>query len=205
MDEYETAWTALEKLDKAIARLSPQYPTEPENRLQACVILYSKARREIWNYGDCNLMINERRFSHAKRIDDVMAELRSFAISVYLKEGGRQEELWNEDVGRTAIMPFLKKQSLFANSDGYFGYPVIDGSGINEKYIKIYRVFEGDHVVLASDGYPKLFASLEESEAYLQRIIRDDPLSILENMQTKMIMGDNISFDDRSYFSFVVR
>ena len=204
LDEHETALTSFKRLDKALANLSSQSPVEPENRLQASVIIYSKSRREVWNYGDCNLMINERRFLHTKKIDDILSALRAFVISVYLKEGGTQKELRNEDVGRTAIMPFLKKQALFANSEGYFGYPVIDGTGINENFIKIYRVFEGDHVVLASDGYPQLFSSLEESEKYLRNIIQADPLSIDENMQTKMITGDNVSFDDRAYLSFFV-
>ena len=100
-------------------------------------------------------------------------------------------------------MPFLKKQSLFANKDGYFGYGVIDGTGINESLIKTYTLNSGDRVVLASDGYPKLFSTLEKSEEYLAYVLEADPLSINENMQTKMKSKDKLSFDDRCYLSFI--
>jgi glycerophosphoryl diester phosphodiesterase len=93
---------------------------------------------------------------------------------------------------------------MFANTDDYFGYSVFDGMGINKNLIKIYTVKAGDHVVLASDGYPKLFDTLKESEEYLKWVLEIDPLSIKENKQTKMIKKGNISFDDRSYLSFTI-
>ena len=102
-------------------------------------------------------------------------------------------------------MPFLKKQSIFANKDGYFGYAVIDGTDINEMLIKAYSLTKGDRVVLASDGYPKLFPTLRGSEDYLAKVLKSDPLAINENKQTKMKSKESISFDDRSYLSFIVQ
>ena len=101
-------------------------------------------------------------------------------------------------------MPFLKEQSSFANRDGRFGYPVIDGSGINEGMIKTYNVNTGDEIVLASDGYPELCDSLDKSEKRLCQILECDPLAIKENMQTKMMKKGDLSFDDRAYIRFTV-
>lgn len=200
----ETALSALQAVDRAIAAVYPDGLPAPDERIQACAILYSRARREIWCYGDCNLMINGREILHTKRIDELLSSLRAFAIEVYLAEGGDPQEIYTNDVGRAAILPFLKKQSLFANRAGEFGYPVLEGSGIVEDLLRIYPVSVGDRVVLASDGYPRLFPTLTESEDYLREVLLRDPLAIRENRQTKTVPPSGRSFDDRAYLSFTV-
>jgi hypothetical protein len=199
-DWNEALFALNDAVKKAYGDFTPSY----EDRMQACVIIYSKAKGEIWSYGDCQLMINQRVFDHSKSIDKVTEGLRALVISTYLQEGGDKEALFENDIGREAILPYLKKQSLFANKDGYFGYGVIDGTGINSSLVKRYMVKSGDFVVLASDGYPRIFQSLEESEEYLRWAMEIDPLSIKENMQTKMKKRENLSFDDRTYLSFIV-
>ncbi|MBQ5746780.1 MAG: hypothetical protein IIV81_02460, partial [Clostridia bacterium] len=184
--------------------ISQKEGVEEGKHLQACAVIYSKYHGEVWSYGDCNLMINGRRYDYSKEIDNIFSAVRAFVIECYLKEGGNKEDLYKKDVGREAILPFMKKQTAFANEDSTFGYPVINGTKINEKFIRIEKVVKGDFVVLASDGYPKLFETLEESEKHLQYILETDPLSIGENMQTKLMAEGNISFDDRSYISFIV-
>ena len=62
---------------------------------------------------------------------------------------------------------------------------------------------EFSEVVLASDGYPKLFGTLEESEHYLQKVLAEDPLCISLNKQTKGLMVGNNSYDDRTFVRFV--
>ena len=197
--------TALEALNSAVAKAYGGEKITEENKMQACVILYNKARREVVSYGDCQLIINGEAYDHTKRIDTLLEELRAFAIRAYLEEGGQADDLYEKDIGREAIMPFLKKQALFANKDGYFGYGVIDGTGINKNLIKTYKLKPGDTVVLSSDGYPKLFPTLAQSEEYLAYVLKVDPLSICENKQTKMKMGAHLSFDDRCYLSFTVK
>lgn len=56
--------------------------------------------------------------------------------------------------------------------------------------------------MLASDGYPKLMPTLNESEAELQRLLEEDPLCIYENIATKGLNEGQTSFDDRSYIRF---
>lgn len=202
LDPLETALSALSKLDRVIADHYSTSAIRPVDRMQACVILYSKYRREVWSYGDCNLMINEQEIHHSKKIDEILAYLRSFVNTVYLLEGGDPDSLRAKDLGREAILPFLQKQSIFANQDHEFGYGVIDGNGIVERFIRTYPVKKGDHVVLASDGYPRLFSSLARTEDYLREILRRDPLMMQENLQTKAVHPGNLSYDDRAYLSF---
>ena len=88
------------------------------------------------------------------------------------------EELANTspDPGRTAIQENLKLQMSFENINVPFGYPVLNGQGIEPSMIKVYPVKPGDEILLASDGYPVLGRTLEESEKELQRILKEDPL-----------------------------
>lgn len=205
LDPGADATTALGALNDAVRKAYGDEEITIENKMQACVILYNKSRREVVSYGDCQLMINGEIYDHTKRIDTLLEELRAFAIKAYLSEGGQEKDIYENDIGREAIMPFLKKQSLFANKDGYFGYAVLDGTGINKNLVKVYKLNPGETVVLASDGYPKLFPTLAQSEEYLAHVLKNDPLSINENKQTKMKSPQNLSFDDRSYLCFTVK
>lgn len=58
-------------------------------------------------------------------------------------------------------------------------------------------------MILASDGYPKLFNSLIESELYLKKIINEDPLCYKLFKSTKGINKGKLSFDDRAYIKFI--
>ena len=121
-----------------------------------------------------------------------MGELRAF-----VEECGEN--------GREAITPFLQKQMILENTlDFEFGYTVANGNGFYPKHIKEYDVKSGDVVVFATDGYPKLFDTLKESEEYLQNILQSDPRCIKEFKSTKGLEQGNNSFDDRAYVKFVV-
>lgn len=52
------AVSALQFINDAIKKAYGGAEITNENKMQACAIIYSKQRREIWCYGDCQLMIN---------------------------------------------------------------------------------------------------------------------------------------------------
>jgi glycerophosphoryl diester phosphodiesterase len=54
-------------------------------------------------------------------------------------------------------------------------------------------------IVLASDGYPVLCPTLQESEEQLKKQREEDPLNIGRFQATKAFHPDFNSFDDRSY------
>ena len=91
-----------------------------------------------------------------------------------------------------------------ANRSGEFGYDVINGGDICPDNVIIYPVKAGDRVILASDGYPALFDTLEETENHLFMLLARDPLCIHDLRGTKGVRPGNQSFDDRSYISFYV-
>ncbi len=176
-----------------------------EETLQASVIIYSVARHEIWSFGDCLLRINNRDYNNIKRIDELMSNLRTFMLESEMIKGNYSYDPNGRDYGRECILPYLKMQGLFANTDYYFGYDVINGGSICANHVKVYAVQTGDRVVMSSDGYPKLFDTLEESEHYLEVSLKQDPDCIYALKGTKGMRSGFSSYDDRSYIGFTVK
>ena len=172
----------------------------PEERLQASIVIYSVARREIWSFGDCQYRTGGKNYTFTRKGDALFADLRAFVLYVAKSEGHPTEP----DPGREAILPFLKQYLRFANSDSEFGYDVINGGEIHSDRVKITPVREGDLVVLASDGYPCLFDTLAESESYLAKALAEDPTCVGDLRSTKGLVKGNVSYDDRSFVSFIV-
>ncbi len=174
-------------------------------RLVASVVIFSRARREIWCFGDCQYRINGMLYNNIKEVDILLAGLRSFFITTELALGKTEADIQKNDTGRAAILPFLQRQSLLANQEGPYGYDVLDGGKIYLDHIKKHKLKAGDFVVLASDGYPVVCDTLQESEERLQDMLEKDPLCIDENKGTKGLNQAYHSYDDRSYLSFIVK
>ncbi len=175
---------------------------KPEERLQAVIILYSFYRREVWSFGDCQCIINGIAHNHAKAIDSLLSEVRSFYIQAELLSGVAEATLSGQDTGREYLLPLLRRQLLFANQDSAYGYDVLNGFSIHPDHVIIYPIPPDSRLVLASDGYPLLKETLAESENALMELIETDPLCFRENKGTKGLVHGNDSFDDRTYIRF---
>lgn len=171
----------------------------PTDRMAASAIVYSHARKEIWMVGDCQCIVDGTHYDNPKPFEAEIARDRAAVLRKALSEGTTPDELRRNDIGRKAILPNLRKACLFQN----VGYPVIDGFKIPVDLVKVIKLNEGSHeIVLASDGYPILKPSLDESEATLKRLLEEDPLCISLNVATKGLALGQQSFDDRAYVRF---
>lgn len=171
----------------------------PVMRMTASAIVYSRFYRQIWMVGDCQCMVNGVLFLNPKPHEREIAEERAEIIKTALKKGESIESIMADDIGRKAIMPKLKEACNLQN----IAFPVIDGFNIPTDLVKVIDIKEKDtEIILASDGYPKLERTLNESENELQRLLSDDPLCINENVATKGLAPDRGSFDDRTYIRF---
>ena len=209
LDRNICAQDAIEAINHAVFEAYEQNGVKfeslaTEETLQASVIIYSAARHEVWNFGDCLLRINNRDYNNIKKLDNLMSDFRTFMIEAEMIKGNYHYDPNGSDYGRECILPYLKMQGIFANTDYYFGYDVINGGKIHAEHVKVYAVQSGDRVVLSSDGYPKLFDTLEESEHYLEVSLKEDPDCIYALKGTKGMRSGNISYDDRSYIGFTV-
>lgn len=172
---------------------------EVEDYPRAVIIIYNDLYQEIWNYGDCQCRINDIVYSHRKEVDKINENLRAEVLEEYIKQGYTIEKLRINDVGRAAIQENLLNQFAYENQLGKWGYPVLNGCGIETSFIKRYSVKQGDSIILASDGYPNVEMSLKQSEAALSQILRDDPLCFRQFRATKGLKDGNASFDDRAF------
>lgn len=203
-----TAAAAAERLTEEICllyeecRMADIAREHPAQRFAACAAIYSRFRSEIWVIGDCQCMIDQKHFEFPKRVDEIIAEARALYIESELYRGKTVKELLDNDTSRQYILPLIERGASFANDrqGSKYAYPVIDGFPIDIDQIRIIPVPAGtQEIVLASDGYPRLFPTLTESEHYLSRILETDPLCYREYKSTKGVMKDQVSFDDRTY------
>ncbi len=185
----------------------------PEDRLTASVILFSRLRREIWMVGDCQALVTPVKqtaeslqgalfLDNPKPYEQELAALRSKEAQRLLAAGTTIDELLEHDVARDAIIPRMVETMKHQNN----GYSVVDGFPIDKHHIRIIPLdFQPWEVVLASDGYPFLCRTLEESERRLSLQRDKDPLNIgPEFMATKAFRPGFNSFDDRAYIRFLV-
>lgn len=204
MSGNETPEEAMELIRGEIARVEQTHSLR-ELGVHCCAVaaIYSCARREIWLIGDCSASAGGTTFGGAKRIDTVFAEVRSIMIHALLKAGKTEEELLADDVSRSLILPLIDRQRPLENAEDAYGYSVLNGSQA-PRDIRVFKVEPGMEVALASDGYPAIFPTLEETERYLLDAIRDDPLCYRRIQATKGVTQGCVSYDDRSYLRFKV-
>ena len=173
-----------------------------EHRLTASAVIYSCQKHEIWMVGDCLCRFNGKTYGNPKPVDKLLADIRSDILHYLLRKGHSIASLQEHDLGREWIFPCLKDQCSFQNAEdiGQWGYAVLDGFPVDISLVRILPVpVNAEFLVLASDGYPVLADTLEESEALLARQLAHDPLCIGSFRSTKGLMRGNVSFDDRSY------
>lgn len=168
--------------------------------------IYSRIRREVWRVGDIGILLDDAAYMAVKDVDDVTSRARAMMIETLLAQGKTVAELQEHDTGRDFIFPLLQQQHHFANraDDCVFGYGVMNGDDIPERYIEIMPAADTKEIVLASDGYPVLHQTHAETEKALQAILRDDPLLYKEYPSTKGLEKGLVSFDDRSYLRFAI-
>lgn len=174
--------------------------THPEERLTASCIVYSCACREIWMVGDCQCLVDGRSFDNPKPCEQVIAEKRADIAAKLIASGKASvDSLRENDIARSAILPELVRSMAGQNKD----YAVVDGFPIPMGKVRRIAVPQNAHnVVLASDGYPELHPTLQESEEALSLQLQSDPLNIRYFKATKAFVVGNNSFDDRAYIRF---
>ena len=181
---------------------------------EASGVICSLSRREVWSVGDCQfafLYADGRWEVHTfeKQIDKILASWRSAIVRSYLSRGlMTAAEVAQDDPGRRIIQPFITRQTLYQNDarrTDSLAFGVFDGNFIPDCFIQVIPIpSDVTEVVLASDGYPQLLPTWQETEAALQQMLQDDPLCIDALCGTKGIKPGNVAADDRTYVKFQI-
>ena len=191
---------ALRLLTKVLANDTTY--AEANYRPTCSTVIYSNYRKEVWFIGDCQARWAGQSHTHEKKVDQILTEIRCCAIHHYLAHGYTEEDIRKKDKGRAFIYDALCDQLHFQNdpdTSNPYRYPVLDGQKIDAQQVPCLPVGEVRELILASDGYPMLFDTLQETEHYLQEVLAKDPLCINENKATKCLVEGNRSFDDRTF------
>ena len=179
-------------LDEAISQSFGR--VEPHERPAASIVVFDSVLRAVWRVGDCPFRLAGALYNQPKRIDEVTANFRV----AFLAASGMPS--FEDDPGRDAILPLLRLQGSLANRAGEFGYGVIDGQAVPEEFIEVVAVHEGTReLVLASDGYPTLPATLADAEDELAGLLAEDPHCVGALRGTKGLTAGLRSFDDRAW------
>ena len=204
---------------------------EPWERMCASAVIFSRVSREVWMIGDCQCLLTpiingERQapafYDNPKPYEQQLAEERAAyyhsTLNTPLGSAALQSKEHSTlrsapplcpaknappstDEGRALIIPHMKEAMRRQNID----YAVVDGFPIPQQHVrKISLDFRPWEIVLASDGYPFLCPTLQESEERLARQLSTDPMNILDFKATKGLQPGNLSFDDRAYIRFEV-
>lgn len=188
--------------------LLDELKSDPGKRFTANGVIYSYARNEVWQVGDCQCIIGNLYSSNEKEIDAIMANARAVVNEVALLDGATLKDLQSHDPGREFIYPFLQKQALLQNcpvEGQQFAFPVFDGFPVQMQQVKIFPVGDAEEIILSSDGYPHLYSTLHESECYLADVLEKDPLCMRLYKNTKGMKKGNCSFDDRAYLKIKLK
>lgn len=204
LPEDADARSAIDCLSAAVDSVLPAGLPRHE-RPEAAVLVFSLSRREIWQVGDVGFWhegVQQGGRTQRKRIDKYAAELRAGLLSAELASGADPAELAASDPGRVAIQRVLERQGVFRNNPGAgsWAYGAVDGRHVPGELITVSPVPAGiGELVIASDGYPYIAATLDESELRLAELLDADPLCIGPLLGTKGQLPGNVSFDDRAY------
>lgn len=192
-------------LTNAIA--TDQTYTTLNYRPTCSAVIYSNYRKEIWFIGDCQARWLGKTYKFEKLVDKVLIDIRCQAIRYYLKHSYTEEDIRKNDKGRAFIYDAMCDQLHFQNDPNRknpYSYPVIDGQPIDPNSIRSFSVAGVHELILTSDGYPDVFDTLKDTEAYLADVLIKDPLCINENPASKCLVKGNRSFDDRTYLKLEI-
>jgi hypothetical protein len=203
LDANITAIETVQQLNQAVGESLLRVKPDKTPNYSPCfvMVVFSAARKEIWRVGDCQYLLDGKGDNPSLQVDVVTTKLRSLIVRSHLAQGKTIEELLQYDPSQKHLTSYYVMQTVFRNYiEDPFGYGTIDGTRVPDQYIEVIKIPEQTKsIVLASDGYPDLRASLAESETVLSEILAQDPLCYDLFLAQRGLSPDRESFDDRTY------
>jgi len=188
--------------------------SRPAHCPNASFAVFSRARRAVLAVGDCRFgwLGGDGRFAAQTpefAVDRFTSSLR-VAVTEFFREKGLDPLADGRDWGRDFIQPLLARQRELENvapddtTPWAFGLPrgVLSYRSIlgGAEAVRIVTVpADATEAVLASDGFPQVFPTLEESRRELDRQLAEDPHCLGPLRSTKGRAPGAVSFDDMSY------
>jgi hypothetical protein len=172
----------------------------------ASVVCLSAARRQVWRVGDCHAVVDGAPHHGGKRVDDAAYAFRAAVTAALLARGTPIETVLADDPGTQASLPLYEIQQHLANRPGPWGYGVVNGDPVPPELVDVLTLPDHAHeVVLASDGYPEILATLADSERRLRELLAEDPTATGPLWRVgKSLRPGHDSMDDRAWLRLAV-
>lgn len=178
------------------------------NQPAASVIIYSKKANQIWLIGDCMALYGDTIVENKLEVDELYTKIRTMTIEYLLATGYTEEELLKNDISKNFVQNLSKRQPYIRNKrfNSKYDYVVIDGFNKPDKELVKCIDLPKDikEIVFCTDGYRKIFHTLEESEKYLEHIKKIDPLCYKDFAYENGFYKNQGSYDDRAYIRFEI-
>ncbi|MBA2956568.1 hypothetical protein GON03_00865 [Nocardioides sp. MAH-18] len=172
------------------------------HRPSAAGAVFSLAARRVVVVTDTWVAVDGSAQFYGHRYEEHVTGIRRALTDRELAAGRSVDDLRRDDPGRVAIGDLLVRESGLMNVDGqgdYF-YAAWNGLPIPRHLLTSVEVpLDARELILATDGYPVLAPTWEETELALQRELADDPLRIGPYGGPKALAPGADSFDDRSF------
>lgn len=118
----------------------------------------------------------------------------------------------SEDPGRgPSIEKLVANYPRINNPARPDGYGIVCGKPLPRSMVREIDIspYNGLKIILATDGYPVLKTTLQQTERRLKTLLAADPLCMNDNVQAKGLFQRqdgrrSASYDDRSYVSFTL-
>lgn len=223
-EAIEAGITDPQKL--SLQLLTPETAFLPfQSRPTASIVYYDETQQCVTQIGDAPFAFvmddgEVIEYRNEKVIDHVLSDWRAMILHSLLDRGiitpqqiiqsvsadkinptGPTDKNSNADPARRIIQPFITRQVIYQNTVGQrYSFGVMDGQPIPEEHIHRYSIPAHCHkIILASDGFPRLFPTLAQSLAHLQQALDQDPLCIDALRGTKGLRPGATWPDDITY------
>ncbi len=173
-----------------------------EHRPAAAGAVFSLRRRQVVVITDTWVSVDGVPRFYGHEFETVVSQARQALTEAELAAGRTVDELRAEDPGWQAVYPLLVGETALRNvdTDGPYFYAALDGRPVPHRLLTVVDVPAGARTLcLASDGYPVLEPSWEETEVALRRDLAADPLRIGPHGGPKALKPGADSDDDRTF------
>jgi hypothetical protein len=167
----------------------------------ATVAIYDDELHTMIRVGDCNAMINGTEHNATMKVEERLASIRVAIDRAHLENGASIESLRRMSPGRQAILPALIAQQVLRNAPSSvpLRFGAFDGTSVPQDLVEVRSIDPQSELVLATDGYLELGATLDECEGVVALQASRDPLLLHGKPTTKPIAIDGDWHDDRTY------
>jgi hypothetical protein len=167
----------------------------------ASFVCVSVARRQVWRVGDCTAVVDGTPHYGGKLVDDAAYSFRAALTAALLAGGTPLATVLADDPGTQACRPLYDIQQNLGNQLGRWGYGVVNGTPVPDDLVEVFDLPADEcEIILASDGYPEVLPTLDETERRLHDLLAADPAAVGPLWRVgKSLRPGYASMDDRSF------